>query len=656
MRPFLWMMVLALGLGLAGGARAQGTKLSSHDQEIYRAAFKAAESGRWSQANSLASEARDRLLAKVVEWLYLARPSSGASFDEIAAFIKENPDWPWQDTLHERAEEAIPDDLSPSAVRAWLEANPPVSATGKIRYAEALLATGEPQRGTELLRKVWIEGNLGERQEQILMFKHHELIRLADHVARLDRLLWSGQVQAAREMLRRVDKDHAALADARLRLQGMEPGVEAALRRVPQSLSDDPGLAFDRLRWRVRKDRDDEAREILMHPPPVLVRPELWWRERAIEIHRAFAQGYYSEAQRMAEDHGQAPGTRGYAEGEWIAGWIALRLLKDPATALAHFQRMAEAVQYPVSRARAEYWTARALDAMGKRKEAEEAYASAAHYGTTYYGQLSALQLDPASRPVLPAPPEPTLAQREAFNARELVRIVREIAEIGDDDVEEAFIKRLAALASAPEEAELVASLAIEELRPDLAVRLARQTWHGEMPLTAEGYPLLPLPASSPTEQALVLSVIRQESAFDARAVSSAGALGLMQVMPMTGRKTAGGLGLRFAAAKLTQDPHYNIRLGSAILAHDLDEFGGNYVLALAAYNAGLSRVYEWLREYGDPRMSQIDAIDWIEMIPFEETRNYLQRVLESLHIYRERLAGTRLSLELEKDLGEARN
>ena len=261
MKPFLWMIVLALGLGLAGGARAQGTKLSNHDQEIYRAAFKAAESGRWSQATSLASEARDRLLAKVVEWLHLARPSSGASFDEIAAFIKENPDWPWQNSLHERAEEAIPDDLGPSAVRGWLEANPAVSATGMIRYAEALLATGEAQRGTELLRKVWIEGNLGERQEQILMFKHHELIRLEDHVARLDRLLWSGQAHAAREMLRRVDKDHAALADARLLLQGIEPGVEAALRRVPQNLRDDPGLVFDRLRWRVRKDRDDEARE-----------------------------------------------------------------------------------------------------------------------------------------------------------------------------------------------------------------------------------------------------------------------------------------------------------------------------------------------------------------------------------------------------------
>ena len=656
MRALVLTILVALGASFAAGANAQSAKLASHDEESYRAAFKAAEEGRFSQASAFAGEARDRLLAKVIEWLYLVRPASGASFDEIAAFIKNNPDWPWQNTLHERAEEAIPDDLSPSALRSWLEANPPVSDTGRIRYAEALLATGGEAKGTELLRKVWIDGNLGERQAQLLMFKHHELIRQQDHVARLDRLLWYGQTATAREMLRRVDSGHAALAEARLALQAMAPGVEGAIRRVPQALQDNPGLIFDRLRWRVRKDHDDEARAILMHPPADLVRPELWWHERSTEIHRAFADGYYSEAQRMAERHGQDPGTRGYAEGEWLAGWIALRLLKDPATAFAHFAGMAEAVQYPLSRARAQYWRARALAAMDKRKEANDAFAAAAQFPATYYGQLAALELDASARPALPPAPEPSAAERAQFNARELVRVVRALGQIGEDDTEETFVKRLAILATTPGEAALVASLAIEQARPDLAVRLARQVWHGEMPLTADSYPLLPLPDANPTEGALVLSVIRQESAFDPKAVSHAGALGLMQVMPMTARKAAGGLGLGFAPIKLTRDPGYNIRLGSAILAHNLDLFSGNYVLALAAYNAGEARVREWLREYGDPRDPHTNVIDWIEMIPFEETRNYIQRVLELLHIYRERLAGTRLTLELGRDLGAAKN
>ncbi|MFI4988584.1 MAG: lytic transglycosylase domain-containing protein [Alphaproteobacteria bacterium] len=657
MKAFLLAGLLALGLAWPAAAPTHAETLSSPDRESYRAAFRAAQGGRWSQANELALQAKDGLLAKVIEWLYLVRPSTGASFGEITAFIKEHPDWPKQDGLHGRAEEAIPDDLAPSAVRAWFEANPPVSATGRIRYAEALLATGEEVPGTELLRKTWIEGNMGDRQEQILMFRHHELIRHQDHVARLDRLLWDGQVRAARDMLGRVDKDHAALAEARLKLQSLDPGVEYALRRVPAALLSDPGLLYDRLRWRVRKDRDDEAREMLLHPPADLVRPELWWRERSTEIHRAFLQGFYSEAQRMAEHHGQEPGTRGFAAGEWTAGWIALRLLKDPAAALAHFRKMVEAVQYPISRSRADYWMGRALEAMGKgndqqKAEAQKSFLSAAVFSTTYYGQLAALRLDPAARPTMPPPPVPSAAQRAAFNGKVLVRVVHELGEIGEDDLKEVFIKRLATLTSAPEEAELVASLASAEQRPDLAVRLTRQIWHGEMSLTVHGYPVLPVADSGGTERALVLSVIRQESAFDPRAVSQAGALGLMQVMPGTARRTAGGLGLHYTPTLLTQDPDYNIRLGCAVLAKLLDDFGGNYVLALAAYNAGSSRVRDWIRENGDPRSPQVDVIDWIEMIPFEETRNYVQRVLEAVHIYRERLAGTRVTLGLAKDLG----
>ncbi len=651
-RGSLLACLIALCLILPAAAPAHAAALSGRDLEIYRAAFTAAEAGHYSAAGELALEAKDGLLAKAVEWLYLVRAGSGASFGEIAAFIKDNPDWPKQESLHERAEEAIPDDQSPSSLREWFEANPPVSATGRIRYAEGLLATGEEQRGTELLRKVWVEDNMGDRQEQILMFKHHDLIRQSDHVARLDRLLWDGQTRAARDMLNRVGKDRALLAEARLKLQAMDPGAEYALRRVPAALQNDPGLIFDRLRWRVRKDRDDEARAILMHPPSDLVRPDLWWRERSIEIHRAFLEGYYSEAQRMAEQHGQDPGSRGFASGEWTAGFIALRLLKDPATALAHFRKMAATVQYPISRARADYWTGRALEAMGKSSEARRAYVAAANFSTTYYGQLAALRLDPASRPTLPPPPQPSAAARSAFNGKELVRVVKELGEVGEDDLKEVFLKRLAILATAPEEAELVASLAIAEQRPDLAVRMARQTWHGEMPLTVHGYPVLQLADSAGTERALVLSVIRQESGFDPRAISQAGALGLMQVMPGTARKTAGGMGLRYAVSRLTDDPEYNVRLGCTILAKLLDGFGGNYVLALAAYNAGEARVHEWLRENGDPRAPQVNVIDWIEMIPFEETRNYVQRVVEALHVYRERLAGTRLSLRLAKDLG----
>jgi soluble lytic murein transglycosylase len=626
----------------ASAAQAERTTLSGGEAATYRAALRAAHAGKWAPAMALVRHSSDRVLAKVIAWLHVVHPGTDASFDEIAGFIKANPDWPKPKQMFERAEEAITDDMPSARVRAWFEAHPPVSAAGKIRYAEALLATGDTKNGTALLRQAWVESNLGDRQEMTFLFKHRAELRAEDDVARLDRLLWDGQSQAARAMLKRVDKGHAAVAEARLRLQEMSSAADYALRQVPDELRGDPGLAFDRLRWHRRKGLDDQAREILLHPPAELVRPEHWWQERDIEIHRALAAGYYSEALRMAELHGQTPATPSYADAEWIAGWIALRMLKEPATALAHFRTMDGVVQYPSSRARAAYWIGRSLESTRAGRDADQAYKTAALYSATYYGQLAAQRLDPAVRPGLPRPPEPTTAERNAFNARELVRAARELGEIGEDELHEVFIKRLAMLTTDPVDRELVANLALAGSRPNLVVRLARQIWHGEMPVTMHGYPVRTLPTTSGAEGALVLAVIRQESAFDPKAISPAGALGLMQLMPPTARKTAGGLGVRFVSSKLTGDPDYNIRIGSAFLRQLVDDFSGSYVLAVAAYNAGPGRVREWMRENGDPRAPQVDVVDWIEMIPFEETRNYVQRVLEGLNVYRERLAGGR--------------
>jgi soluble lytic murein transglycosylase len=650
-------LVLAIGLawalvaGVAAPAQAKGeASLSAAELQTWRAAFKAAHTGHWAEARRLAAQGHDKLIAKVLHWYDLARPGGDASFDELAEFITRNPDWPTINALRAHAEDALPDDMAPSRVKAWFERNPPVSTTGRVRYAEAMLALGEPQ-GLALIRSAWIEGNFGERQEQIFLFRHHQQLRPQDHVARLDRLLWDGQVHAARAMLRRVDAGHAALAEARIGLADLKPGVEWWLRRVPPELRNDPGLLFDRARWRRRKGHDDEARAILLHPPAELVRPELWWQERGIAVHRALAQGYVTDALHLAERNGQTPGTTSYADAEWLSGWIALRLLREPARALAHFQNMAEAVRWPISRARAHYWEGRALSALGRTQAAAAAYSAAAQFGMTYYGQLAALRLDPAARPALPPPPTPSPAAREAFDRQELVRAVRALGQLGEDELRETFIKCLAIHADGPEAAELVADLAVEQTRPDLAVKLVRQTWHGEVPLTVHSFPVRDLPHSVAAERALVLSVIRQESAFDAKAISRAGALGLMQLMPATARKTASGLGLGFANSRLTDDPDYNVRLGSAYLAHLLDDFGGNYVLAIAAYNAGPSRVRQWMRDNGDPRSRDVDVVDWIEMIPFDETRNYVQRVLEALHIYRVRLGGTAADDQLASEL-----
>jgi soluble lytic murein transglycosylase len=642
----------------ASAARADEPSLSVHDRLVYRAAFKAASVDHWTEAKTLASTAQDRLLAKAIDWMFLESSATAASFGDLAAFVAQNPDWPKIDRMRARAEETMPDTMAPHDVRAWFERDPPITASGEVRYGEALVAGGDAQKGIALLRKAWVESNLGERQAEQFLKKDRQYLRPEDNLARLDRLLWDGQTVAAHAMERRVDAAHAALAEARIRLLSMAGGVDYALRRVPENLKNDPGLLYDRLRWNVRKNHDDEARAILAHAPANLGRPELWWQERQTEVHRALLKGFVTDALHLAENNGQTPGTPSYADAEWLAGWIALSLMHDPKIALDHFLDMAQSVRYPVSRARAKYWEGRALDAMGKAETATQRYTEAAEFGVTYYGQLAALRLGRGMRPTLPAPPVPTVFVREAFDNQEMVHVVRELGQVGADEadnVEADFIKRLAALATSPDAAVLVGDLAIEVTRPDLAVRLARLTWHNEGPLAAFGYPVRNLPRSVTPEAALVLAVIRQESAFDERAISRAGALGLMQLMPSTARRIAAELGLHFGANLLTADPEYNIKVGSAYLASMLNEFGGNYVLALAAYNAGPSRVHQWIREEGDPRTAQVDAIDWIEMIPFDETRNYVQRVLEGLQVYRARVPGAEAG-NLSTDMGNLKD
>ena len=653
-RSFFLALGLLFVLAAAREVHADSPILSAADIETFRAAFAAAHAERWTAARSLAAQGQDPLLAKAVEWYALLRPESNASFDEIASFVSSNPTWPSLNALRERAEETLPEHASAGRVIEWFEQYPPVSTTGRIRYADALLAAGEQTKGLEVLRKTWIEGNFGERQEQIFLFRHLRQLRPEDHVARLDRLLWDGQTRAARAMFSRVDAGHAAVADARLRLMRGTGGIDAAIRRVPAELRSDPGLLFDRLRWSRLKGHDAEARAILAHPPAELVRPDLWWQESSLQIHSLLAQGDVSEALRLAEAHGQASGSPSHADAEWLAGWIALRFLRDPEHALEHFRTLDPAVRHPVTRARVAYWEGRALEAMGDAQAAADLYAAAARFAMTYYGQLAALRLDPAARPQRAPRAQPQPFQREAFEQRDLVRLVRAFGVVGEEGLKEIFIRRLAGLSSSPEDAEMVADLVIEQTRPDFAVRLARHTWHDELSLPEFGYPLRPLPVAAGPERALVLAVIRQESAFDAKAISPSGALGLMQLMPLTARRTASGMGLHYVSRRLTGDPDYNVQLGSHYLARLLVEFGGNYVLAVAAYNGGPGRVHQWMRDNGDPRAPNVDVVDWIEMIPRDETRNYVQRVLEALDIYRERLAGTEVGLSLERDLGRA--
>jgi soluble lytic murein transglycosylase len=642
--------VLALAFVLAMTARAEASDaLSAKDQPIVARAFEAADRDQLGKAEEIAAGATDRLPLKILQWLDLLRPQAGHSFAEIAAFIEANPDWPHQSTLRARAEEsigAVPD----TVLRAWYEHHKPATALGRLKQAEFAAADGHADEAQRQIRDVWINSDFSGADEQLILARYSDTIRPEDQTARLDRLLWDGKGGDAERLLERVPEEWRLLADARLKLAASAKTAEAAVARVPASLQSNPGLLYERMRWRRRADQDDAALEIFDQAKE-LGRPEKWWPDRQLLARHLLEQNQAARAYKLITAHGLSDGPA-LADAEFTAGWIALRFFHDPPTGLGHFTRLYASAKLPLTLSRAAYWAGRSAEAMGQPDVALGWYGKSAGYTTTYYGQLA------GAMPNVPPPakpePEPKASAQElqAFNKKDIVRATRILAEIGEDDRLKTFLNCLSENAQTPSDHALVADLAEEIGRPDLGVMAAKKASYVGVSLLRAGYPVVDMPRNAGAEQALLLALTRQESAFDLHAVSGAGARGLMQLMPGTARTVATKmLQLPYKEAQLTSDGTYNVTLGQAYMDSLLSSFNGSYLLSIAAYNAGPGRVRQWIDEFGDPRSPDVDAVDWVEQIPFTETRNYVQRVLENLQVYRLRIGNRSLAFSLETDM-----
>jgi soluble lytic murein transglycosylase len=408
------------------------------------------------------------------------------------------------------------------------------------------------------------------------------------------------------------------------------------------------------------KDRDTEASELLLRHPLDAAQPTLWAIERQILARRALASGRFRDAYRLASAHAVEAGAE-FAEAEWLSGWIALRYLNDPKAAKRHFETMYKGVNYSISLARGAYWRGRAAEALGESADAKRWYLTAAEHPATYYGQLAAARVVPDRPLPLPPDPQPSADERRAFEASELVAAVRMLAAFQQREMATPFLASLESVRESAGWRALTAALATEIDRPDLAVSLARRLNQSGAILVGQGYPSVPIPsvprsgrqgkAAGRIEQPLVLAIIRQESGYRTDAISSAGARGLMQLMPGTAQQVAAALNLPYSAGRLITDKDYNLTLGQTYFHSVLDRFDGSYVLALAGYNAGPYRVQQWRAQMGDPGGDLNAAIDWIELIPFSETRNYVQRILEHLQVYRGKVNGGIEPKLLEMDL-----
>ncbi|MEM9624712.1 MAG: lytic transglycosylase domain-containing protein [Pseudomonadota bacterium] len=619
-------------------------KLSIEDYEIIGEALHAIEMDEWPRAFRLMDSVDAPLANKLFRWIAHIEGQAGAEgsgdFDALATFIIENPDWPRIEDLQERAEARLTDSADKALTIALFSEHRPLSTRGRIRFAEALFAAGRTEEAAQQVRHAWVHGSLSAKEEKTFLERHKRHLRPGDYSSRLEQLLWDREWRAANRMLPRVSKAYAQLGKARIALQTQSPGVDRAIDAVPAELADDPGLLFDRARWRRLKRKHAAAKELLLDPPDRLVRPERWWFERSYHIRRSIQARKFVEAYQLASRHGQLNGGD-YAEAEWLSGWLALRFVKRPKTAFRHFVRLYDRVEAPVRQARAAYWAGRTADALHDDAGAVAWYRRAAGHTASYYGQLAAVEL--SGETVAPPTILPSDSERAAFEAKEVAAVARMLIAVDSRRYLDDFLGELTESAETAAEIGMVAEYANAAGRPALLARLGRSAAFEGKVHERTSFPVpriegLLRPAAA-VEPSLLLSVARQESMFRLDAKSPAGARGLMQLIPSTARIVAKQTGAPYDGDRLLADPDYNAFLGSHYMHDLIERFDGALPLALAGYNAGPLRVKRWIELHGDPRDGdRNDLVDWIELIPYEETRNYVQRVLEGYEVYKRHL------------------
>jgi soluble lytic murein transglycosylase len=575
---------------------------------------------------------------RLARWRHLR--AAGADLAEMDTFLRAHPHWPGVDQIQRRAEGLLPERSDAEAL-AFFAGRAPLSTGGWVRLAQVLAASGATDGAVQIARRLWRESPLSDGEAEALVTRFGD--QLSDlHEARLEAMLWAGQVADARRVIPRVGTGPARLAEARLALQARAAGVDAVIAAVPGALQDDPGLAFDRFAFRLHNNLLDEAAALLAErAPAALGRPEAWATGRQRLARRAFIAGDHALAYRLAAPHGLTDGAT-MVDLEWLAGYLALRHLNRPEDARRHFARLRDRVSSPISLARGAYWEGIANEALGRPEQARAAFDFAAGHQTAFYGQLAAerlgIPLDEAL--IRPAPYPDWRATRLAGS--DLIEAAILLQEAGDWHEARRFVLHLARGLDDPAELGALADLWLARGEPNFAINIAKiavQSGHVLMPAY---FPLTGLERMDlPAPPDLVIAIARRESEFDPAVISHADARGLMQVLPGTGELTARRLGLPFDPERLTTDPDFNALLGAGYLDQMIDRFGA-WSLVAAAYNAGPGRPDRWITEFGDPRDPRVDPVDWVERIPFTETRNYVMRVLESVVIYRALLTGER--------------
>lgn len=610
----------------------------------------------WNTARNLIATLDDPDARSLGQWYYFYRRDPNVALTQATEFLDGHGDWPALSRIQRHAEAQLDDDTPSAKVYALFKTRDPITGSGKRYFLRALMARGDVEAAQIYLRDSWRNHRFSISDERRLLSDYGNWLTPQDHIAKVDHLLWARQVTNARRHFNRLPARARRLAQARAAFYVRASNAERLYRALPAADQRDPGVLHAAIRYYRRGDNQDRAIALvrsLPDDPKSLRNPARFWDERNLLMRWALKNGRFMDAYEMANAHGLDDGLD-LADAEFNAGWIALRFLQEPARAEAHFTALAGWATSPISTARAYYWLGRAAAARGETALANSRYGVAARFIFTYYGQLAAEEIGGAvaARKFVPTA---TISPRDraAFDDRRTARAFRMISDLNDRNALLIFSYHLDDRLESPGEYLLLSEITAGEDAPHLTIRAGKTAVRKQKLIPELSYPILSVPerAARFVAPEVIMGLSRQESEFNPRAYSRAGARGVMQLLPSTAQITARKERIAYSRDALLSDAAYNITIGSAHLSHLLDRFDGSFIMTFVGYNAGPHRATRWVEEYGDPRTEAVDAIDWVELIPFSETRNYVQRVHENIQIYRARINDRAIAGGLSRDL-----
>ena len=634
-------------------AVAATSTTSQADKGALENAIELLRKRRPDEASQTVASISDPVARKLGEWLILRSDNNSVSVERYRAFLSANPSWPSQTFLRRRLEAALWDDRrEDAAIWSWFGNESPISAKGRLALAKAMIARGDRNNAERLVREAWRNDPMSEDTEGNALDMFGAFLTAGDHKARMDALLYGTENEAAgMRAAKRLGSGHVALAKARVAANRKGDNLKALLDAVPRELHSDTGYLFAKIQMLRRDEKFVEAAQLMMSAPKDpgrLHNLDEWWIERRLVARKMIDSNEFRTAYLVARDAALPAKDIYKTEQEFTAGWIALRFLNDAALASQHFSRIGVGSVNPTTLARAGYWQGRAAEAAGRAQEARAAYTRAAEQSTSYYGQLARAKLGLPQIELNAAPS----ARGRSPERLEIVRAAQLLYEIDEGEI---AIPMLADMGENGDPEALVGLGEITARHADARgmLLMGKAALNRGLPFDFYAYPVNGIPSfkqiGPEVERSIVYAIARQESAFNPSVVSPAQAYGLMQVTPDAARYVCKRHGATYDLARLKNDPAYNATLGAAELGGLLEDYRGSYIMTFAAYNAGRGSVKKWIERYGDPRDPKVDAVDWVELIPFSETRNYVQRIMENLQVYRARFGGgTRLQIEAD--------